>query len=480
MSSRWKYIQCPDPEFYDLQNDPAEKTNLFAAKTRLAREFAGRLERMRQDMHEARANPVAIDERAIRTLRSLGYAASGTDAAPTTNTGTRKDPKAMLDVYDACFRAGALLETNRLQEAVELLEPLVSRNPECVQIHEYLARAYSGLKRPAEAAPHMEAALALDPHNRMMIANLGVTRLEMGDPAKAAEILRRGLCLPAGPLENALTNGVPSLTVKMRGDLAAALCQLGETDAAVAECALAIRDDPGNVDAHTTLGNIRNQQGRFAEAIRHYRAILAQVPDDALSLSNLGVALARTGQLDEAIAMHRRAVVARPDSADFHMNMGAALMMAQRTDEALVALRAAVRIDPGSTAPLMSLTSALIYVKQYAEALALWREGLKAQPGNATLAYNLAWWLATCPVSACRNGEEALALAEKLNRGASGKNPFYLDALAAAYAETGKFDKAVEAATRAVEVAAKAGSETTATAVKHRLALYAASKPYHQ
>lgn len=436
MSSRWKYIQCPAPEFYDLRNDPGETTNLFAALPGPAGEYAARLERMRQAMDETRASPVAIDARAAKTLRSLGYAVGGSATAPKADAGNLKDPKAMMDVYDACYTAGKLMEKRQPREAIERLAPLVAGNAECGQLHELLARCYSDLRQHGEAARHMEASLALDPDNRMMIANLGVTRMEMGDPAKAMEILRHGLALPAGPLESALSNGVPTLTVKMRGDLAVALDQLGVVEESVAQCELALRDDPDNVDAHTTLGNIRQQQGRFDDAIRHYRAILSRTPDDALILSNLGVALARTGRLDEAIAAHRKAIAIIPDSADFHMNAGAALMMAKRTDEALDAFRAAVRLSPGGKAPLMSLASALMYVKKDEEALRAYGQ-IPAGERSPDVVLNIA------------------TLCDRLERR----------------------DEAIAAYRQALELARKGGDAALAAAIEQRLTPPAAPKP---
>ena len=545
-TARWKYIQCPNPELYDLQNDPAETRNLAAAEPAAAVDMDGRLERLRQAMKSAQPAPVSMDAKALQTLRSLGYLSGSASPTPAGAKGL-KDPKSMMDVYEACFKAQDFVSQRRYREAIDTLTPFASRSPESVQIYETLAQCYSNLRQHDEAARQMEGVLALTPENRTMAADLAVTRMEQGDPAKAVEILRRTLTLPPGPLEPTTQSGVSKIGIKMHADLASALYQFGQLDEAAAECELALRDDPGHTDAHTTLGNIRNQQGRFDEAVRHYRAILSQTPDDASSLSNLGVALTRMGRLGEAIEAHRKAIAADPGSADFQMNFGATLMAAQKTDEALDAFRAAVRVSPGRKAPLMSLASALMYVKkdeealrayeqilsiekspdiyhgigtlcdrlgrrddaiaayrqalalapgavssrsnlglilcgkkQYADALALWREGLTIQPGSATLIYNMAWWLATCPDPACRNGEEAVGLAERLNRSASGTNPFFLDAVAASYAETGKFDKAAETATKALELARKGGADALATSIEQRLALYRASKPYHQ
>ena len=57
-------------------------------------------------------------------------------------------------------------------------------------------------------------------------------------------------------------------------------------------------------------------------------------------------------------------------------------------------------------------------------------------------------FLAGCPEAKCRNGKKALELAEKAYKWTQG--PTEMSALAAAHAELGQFDKAVEWQTKAL------------------------------
>ena len=90
-----------------------------------------------------------------------------------------------------------------------------------------------------------------------------------------------------------------------------------------------------------------------------------------------------------------------------------------------------------------------------------------------------AWLLATAPDANIRNGTEAVALAEKANEIASGKSPDVLDTLAAAYAETGDFVKAREFADRALDLAVAQKDKDLSTAIRARIQLYNAGKPFH-
>ena len=92
---------------------------------------------------------------------------------------------------------------------------------------------------------------------------------------------------------------------------------------------------------------------------------------------------------------------------------------------------------------------------------------------------NLAWRLATCPQAALRDGARAVELAREADRLAGGKNPDYLDTLAAAYAEAGQFPQAVEAAERALTLAV-AQSNPRMEDIRARLKLYQGGSPFHE
>jgi hypothetical protein len=55
-----------------------------------------------------------------------------------------------------------------------------------------------------------------------------------------------------------------------------------------------------------------------------------------------------------------------------------------------------------------------------------------------------------------------------------------VDVLAAAYAETGQFDRAVETARKAVDLARAAGQGAAAQDIEKRLELYQAGKAYRK
>jgi len=100
---------------------------------------------------------------------------------------------------------------------------------------------------------------------------------------------------------------------------------------------------------------------------------------------------------------------------------------------------------------------------------------------NESLQYiqfnNLAWTLATHADAQIRNGAEALRLAESVVK-KQGQMPTYLDTLAVAYAEVGRFPEAVATAKKAVQIATSQGDTQMAQDIQSRLTVYQSAKPW--
>jgi cytochrome c-type biogenesis protein CcmH/NrfG len=115
-----------------------------------------------------------------------------------------------------------------------------------------------------------------------------------------------------------------------------------------------------------------------------------------------------------------------------------------------------------------------------AEGLAHWRQALRKEPDNLQALNATAWLLSTSADASLRNGSEAVSLAEHAVRITSGREPAILGTLAAAYAESGDFDKAVETERHAADLATQQGNTRLAEALEGRLAKFQAKTPIRQ
>jgi len=109
-------------------------------------------------------------------------------------------------------------------------------------------------------------------------------------------------------------------------------------------------------------------------------------------------------------------------------------------------------------------------------ALAICRGAMLAKPQDDWICNRLAWTLATCPDATVRNGEEAVDAATKACELTQWKNGGWIDTLAAAYAEAGDFQRAIEFEERALQTGT--ATEPERREMQKRLALYRKSQPY--
>jgi len=101
-------------------------------------------------------------------------------------------------------------------------------------------------------------------------------------------------------------------------------------------------------------------------------------------------------------------------------------------------------------------------------------------PNDASLALDVAWLLATHPDSVVRNGADAVRLAERAAERVGGDSPVVWDILAAARAEAGDFDGAVQAADRAIQLAEQQSLADYVELIRSRRSAYKKHQPYRE
>jgi tetratricopeptide (TPR) repeat protein len=185
-------------------------------------------------------------------------------------------------------------------------------------------------------------------------------------------------------------------------------------------------------------------------------------------------------QYDRAIPHFEKALERNPGSADLDSQLGYALAKANRLTEGIPHLEQALRISPGLVEARYYLGAALTMNGRNAEALAQWRQALRQDPDDLRVLRDIAWMLATCADADFRNGAEAVTLAEHAVELTSQRDPALLATLAAAYAETGRFDRAVELEEHATNLATEEGNAPLAATLRSRIAQLQAKTPIRQ
>jgi Flp pilus assembly protein TadD len=147
--------------------------------------------------------------------------------------------------------------------------------------------------------------------------------------------------------------------VPARETLGSVYLLLGRDDAAAAQLLALLRRDPERRDTHMRLGEIRSTQGRFAEAIQHFRFLVEHRPQDTEALRKLGAALATAGQVESGAAVLERAARMAPRDVAVRLLFGRVLAMAGRLDEAAEQFGRAVDIEPRNDDARRDLARAL-------------------------------------------------------------------------------------------------------------------------
>jgi tetratricopeptide (TPR) repeat protein len=111
---------------------------------------------------------------------------------------------------------------------------------------------------------------------------------------------------------------------------------------------------------------------------------------------------------------------------------------------------------------------------EYDKAIADYKQALAINPDSAKVYNALAWLYATCPDKKYRDGKKAVDSASKACHLTEGTAWPCLDTLAAAYAESGDFEKAKQWEAKAIEMAPDAKE------CRSRMELYKQGKPYRE
>jgi len=313
------------------------------------------------------------------------------------------------------------------------------------------------------------ATLKENPSCWMAHYNLGIALSEEGKTDQAVDHYRQAVTLRPDYAE-------------AHYNLGRLLVEQGRAGDAIAHYEKAVEINPADAEAQNNFGVTLFGVGRVDDAIKHYRKALQLQPDYAAASCNLANALIATGDFDGAIARYSACLAAMPDQPGAEYNLASALLREGRTDEAIVHYRKVLELHPESADAHANLGSAFLAKRQIPDAIAEYRKAIEISKENVPALSNLAWLLATSADASLRNGPEAVRLAERADSASSRSDSHatVLRILAAAYAETGRFDEAKETVQQALNAANAEGNTALADALQGELALYDLGLPYHR
>jgi tetratricopeptide (TPR) repeat protein len=259
-------------------------------------------------------------------------------------------------------------------------------------------------------------------------------------------------------------------------NLGLALTKQGDLSRAIAHLERAVALDPGYADAHDSLGVALQRQGDIERAAEHFERAVGLDPDHVQARNNLGVVLESRGDLEGASVHYEHALRIDPDFAEAHCNLGNVLLSRGDPEGARTRYERALAIRPDFAEAHNNLGFVLAQRGDDRAAISHYRRALELRPETFRTAGGLAWLLATSPDPDARDGREAHVWAERCVEATARRDPACLEALAAAHAELGDFERAVSRQTEALSLVPAA----RAADLRARLQLYRSGRPYRK
>jgi arylsulfatase A-like enzyme/Tfp pilus assembly protein PilF len=264
---RYKFIEAPRPELYDLASDPGEKENRYDRDRSKASELRTRLLSISNGERRPAEKPAS--PAVVAPLRSLGYL-GGAPSRPFSGA----DPKDRLALYQRYGRAVQLANTRRLPEAIREFQKVLEEDGHNVLARFYLAVCYYRSGRLDDAVKALDATRAMSPDHLPAEELLATIWLLKKDYARARQQFTHVMAI--APQNYAAHY---NLGVLARRE--------GRADEAAREWQAAARADPSSAQPHTALASLYCAQGHVNRAMEEFRRAVALDPHDEESRTAL-------------------------------------------------------------------------------------------------------------------------------------------------------------------------------------------------
>lgn len=236
----------------------------------------------------------------------------------------------------------------------------------------------------------------------------------------------------------------------------------------------AIGLDPKNGGLYFRRGYAAMKGRKYDAALDDYEEAIRLDPDKALAYAYRAEVWREKKELDRALADCAEAIRLTPTNAKFFEVRGMIRQLREELNLAITDLDEALRLDPKDGGIYLNRGRIHQQRKDYAKADADYGECLALMSDSADALNGRAWLRATCTDDKVRNGEQAVADATRACELTEWKKPSIIDTLAAAEAQAGRFELAVQWMRKALELVPDDEKEDYRT----RLMLYEAGKPY--
>jgi lipopolysaccharide biosynthesis regulator YciM len=193
--------------------------------------------------------------------------------------------------------------------------------------------------------------LKLDPENRYALSNLEKLYEDQHQWDEAYAMRQKLAALSAASGGEPDSPRHNEILAFLENEFGQAALRAGNREEAARRFVAAIERDARNAPAHLSLGDVRFQEGKPAEAIAVWERLVDASPDRAyLAFSRLENAYAKTGTPDQYTALCRKLTGANPQDWRARLALARHLAIRQQPEEALELLFEALVHHPHALA----------------------------------------------------------------------------------------------------------------------------------
>ncbi len=380
-------------------------------------------------------------------LQAVGARLPGLEPLPDPTRANARSREGVT-LFWANERAEDLLANGQPEQARRQWLDAIRDQPQSAPAHTGLGRFYAKTGELNLARDTLLHAIELDPQEILAHQDLGKVYQQRNEPEQAIALYRRVLELD--PNDHLIRN-----------DLGALVYRSGEVNEGLALLRASCANLSENASAHFNFAIALRDASQLPEAATAIEQALKIAPDFALARLMHAQILAQLDRLEESAAAFELIVDAMPGrsapnepamaNAVVLFEYGMVLARIGRYADAAAIFAKVVAIDPQRISAYNNRARALYRLGRFGEVHRTLRDALDHNPEHLGLLNSLAWFLATCPDDSQRSGAEAVTLAQNLCDQSEVPVPQWLDTLAAARAEVGEFDEAVQLVQQAID-----------------------------
>ena len=308
-SRQYKYVDAPEPELYDLAQDPGETKNVYRGFSRRAEDLRLRMEALVKSEGGKAPERRSLDPETLQRLAALGYVGNVIDVDP---NAVLPDPKLKLPLFAMMNAAKRLAqEEDRVEEAVAKMREVIRGDPKIMDAHLTLGNWLVRLRKPEEATAAFKQALTLKPDDDIALGNLAgilMARGKVQDALEALEVFRTALEVNPGNPQSWY-------------QLATLYLDLGRLDEARSSFGEALSANPKMGAAHNGLGAIAFEGGDLQKAEAMVRRALELEPRLRTGRYNLARIREARGDVSGAEALYREELATYADSGRARFNL---------------------------------------------------------------------------------------------------------------------------------------------------------------